>query len=1165
MEEDRKSSLDEIVGSITSSKHGLKIAGLSGSSAHYLMAAFAIRLSVSAVLVTTEKRLEQSTEDIEFYVQDSPTGHTLLPFPGWGFAPYERLSPQMDISITRIRSLISLAEGAGPFILVAPITALMTRLMPRRTVVCSRLILQTDREETRESIITFLLQSGYSQTGLVVNPGYFSTRGGILDLFSPNTTTPLRVEFFGDTIQSMRTFDPLTQRSIEHLQTAEIIPVSELVLTDETLTSGVRWIRRRGAELATPVNRIREVVGELEGYRIPPGIHWSAASFYGKLETIFDYVPDATPFFIDEPDLVWEEADHFATSTRDLYERTVEKKEPVTPSESVFLDADEIRGIISSKTVIELNPLKTAPGDTVIHAQTSDHKELRAKIGKDRAAETILTPLVRKITEARDEGGALALVCLTSSQAERMKALLSSYGVDLEMTDTSFSSWLDTGHRTGLIIGTLREGFEDPARLLSVITEEEIFGIKAKVGRLRRPDTGDPIDAVDKLSPGDFVAHSRFGIGKFIGLVNLEVMGVTGDFVHLEYDGSDRLYVPVDKISLIHRYRGSDGRPPTLDKLGSPAWERSRKKVKAEIFAMAYELAKLYASRRALPGHAFSRPGTDFAEFEALFAFEETTDQLSAVRDIITDMTSPTPMDRLIAGDVGYGKTEVAMRAAYLAAMDGKQVALIVPTTILAEQHFNTFKDRFAGLPVEVRMLSRFLARKEQKEVIDGLARGTVDIVIGTHRLISKDIVFSNLGLLIVDEEHRFGVSHKEKIKKMKTQVDVLAMTATPIPRTLSMSIMGIRDISIINTPPPNRLSVKTYISEFEPEVIKEAITREISRGGQVFFVHNRVKSMPAMKKYLERLVPEVRIGTAHGQMEEHELERVMLDFVDRHTDVLLSTAIIESGLDIPSANTIIVNRADTFGLAQLYQIRGRVGRSSVRAYAYFLIPSSLALSPDARKRLSVINEFSQLGSGIKIAEYDLEIRGAGNLLGADQSGHIATVGYEMYKEMVEQALVQIKGDTAPIEIDTDIQIPLPAYIPSAYIPDSDIRLGLYRRLIGMKSTTRLFEIAAEITDRFGPPPIEVRNLISLMDLRLAARESLITGIKYRKGIAALTFFEKARIDTAGIVALVKEQPHTYAVSPDGIFRYRPESTRPEELLIDLKNVLQRLSRYVTL
>jgi transcription-repair coupling factor (superfamily II helicase) len=1165
MEEDRRISLDKIIGSIISSGNGLKITGLSGSSVSYLLAASAVRSSASIVLVTTENRLEQAAQDIEFYIQDSPAGHTVLPLPAWGFAPYERLIPQTDVSISRIKALLSLAENSGPFILVVPITALMTRVIPRATLVPTRLSLETSREQTRESVITFLLQSGYTQTGLVAGPGYFSTRGGILDLFTPNETNPIRVEFFGDTILSMRTFDPLTQRSIEQIQKAEIIPVSELILTETTLTCGLRWIRRRGAQLRTPVSRIREAIGDLEGYRVPPGLGWSAVSLYGELETIFDYVPAGIPICIDEPESVWEEADHFMASTMDLYRRAVERKEPVAPVESAFLDVGEARSLLSANRAIGINPLQTAPSDTILTALTCSHKELRATISRDRRGETILTPLVKKITEVREQGGAVALVCLTASQADRMKVLLSSHGVDLEPTDLSFWPWLSEGHRAGILIGTLREGFEDPAGGLSVITEEEIFGTKAKVKRFKRQDAGEAINAVGMLAPGDFVAHSRFGIGKFIGLVNLKVMGVSGDFVHLEYDGNDRLYVPVDKISLIHRYRGSDGQAPALDKLGSAAWERSKKKVKAHILAMAHELAALYASRKALPGYAFPKPGPDFSEFEALFAFEETADQLSAVRDIITDMTRPTPMDRLIAGDVGYGKTEVAMRAAYLAVMDRKQVALIVPTTILAEQHFNTFRERFADFPVQVRMLSRFLSKNEQKDVIDELARGSVDIVIGTHRLISKDISLPNLGLLIVDEEHRFGVSHKEKIKRLKTQVDVLTMTATPIPRTLSMSIMGIRDISIINTPPPNRLSVKTYISEFDPEVIKEAITREISRGGQVFFVHNRIRSMAAMQKYLERLVPEVRIGTAHGQMEEHELERVMLGFVDKRIDVLLSTAIIESGLDIPSANTIVVNRADTFGLAQLYQIRGRVGRSSVRAYAYFLIPSSLALTPDARKRLSVINEFSHLGSGIRIAEYDLEIRGAGNLLGADQSGHINAVGYELYKEMVEQALVQIKGGDTPVEIETEIQIPVAGYIPSGYIADSDIRLGLYRRLIGIRNTTHLMEIAAEITDRFGPPPEEIRSLISLVELRLAARDCWVTGIKYRKATITLTFFDKARFDTEGIVALVKERPDAFALSPDGTFRFRPDHTSGERLLDDLKNVLQRLSPYVTL
>ncbi len=1089
----------------------------------------------------------------------------MLAFPSWGLAPYERLTPLLDTSITRISTLFSLAGAAPRFVLASPIGSLMTRVMPKTSLIASRLMLTVGHERTRESIIAHLMQSGYVQTSLVTTPGDFSTRGGILDLFCPNGSNPVRVELVGDTIESLRIFDPFTQRSIGEITAQEVIPVSEVILTEDALKRAIRWVRQRGAEIDTPIRRIRETAQELEGYRVGPGLLWALGAFYGRLQTVFDYLPTGCMVFVDEPEVVWDEAEKYFIEAQGNYERALERKETVPPPEELFVAPDETRRALAAMKMIELNPIRTSPADTLITAISADHRELRAKIDRSRKGQTILSPLVKKITETREGGGSAAFICITPAQGERMRNLLAAHGVDIEVSDKSLARFVSGGPGAEILIGALREGFEDPARGLVVITEEEIFGTKIKIRKPRQPQMGDAIDTTDSLVPGDFVVHTRFGVGKYIGLANLTVMGITGDFIHLVYDEDDRLYIPIDKLSLIHRYRGADGKPPILNKLGSGAWEKSKKRVRVEIFAMACELARLYAARKALPGHHFSRPGDDFSEFEALFAFEETPDQLSAVKDIIADMTSPTPMDRLVAGDVGYGKTEVAMRAAFIAVMDHKQVALIVPTTILAEQHFNSFRERFRDWPIEVRMLSRFLTKKEQQEVIEGLAAGTVDIVIGTHRLLSKDIHFSNLGLLIVDEEHRFGVAHKEKIVKIKTQLDVLTMTATPIPRTLSMSVMGIRDISIINTPPPNRLSVKTYVSEFDPEVIKEAITREISRSGQVFFVHNRIRSMPAIRKFLERLVPEVRIGVAHGQMDEHELERVMLDFVDKKIDMLLSTAIIESGLDIPSANTIIINRADMFGLAQLYQIRGRVGRSTVRAYAYLLVPGSLSMTADAKKRLKVISEFTELGSGLKIAEYDLEIRGAGNLLGADQSGHINAVGYEMYKEMVEEALLEIKGESVPVEIDPEIVIPLSAYIPSDYISDSDVRLGIYRRLIGTKNTTYLKEIAAEIIDRFGPPPMEVKNLIDLMELKTLARAATITGMKHRKGVVTITFHEKARIDTEGIVALVKESPHLFAITPDGTLKYRAQLAAKGELLGALRNVLQRLSQYVTL
>jgi transcription-repair coupling factor (superfamily II helicase) len=1164
MEEEGRRGLGEIAEEIARGRGVLKVTGLAGSSARYLAAAASIRTKDSALFVTTEKRFDRIEDDLEFYLRDAPSGHSLLTLPPLPFAPYEHLVVPVDLSVARMRTLLALGDGASQFILISSIGSLMTKVIPRDLLFASRQALTRGEDRTPESIVNTLVRYGYTRTGIVTAPGDFSARGGIIDVFPPGREAPVRIEFFGDTVESLREFDVLTQRSIEELNAFEIAPVSEPILVDDALKRGIRWIRRRGAELDTPIRRIMETARELEGYRVPPGLQWAAGAFYGRLETLVDYLPKECLVFVDEPELVWEQADRLYDSAEAGYARTLDRKEPALAPEELFIPPDRIRRILGEGRVVQLNPTRTAPSDRVVAAAAGDHRGLRAAIAHKKWDQTMLSPLADKITETMDGGGSLVLVCLSGAQGRRMKSLLSAHGVDLEVTEQSLWRSMEPGRGGVILVGALGEGFDDPSTGLVVITEEEIFGTKVKIRAPRRPQMGEAIESTDALVPGGLVVHSRFGIGRYMGLVNLKVMGVTGDFIHLEYDGNDRLYIPIDRISLVHRYRGGDGRAPALDRLGSGAWEKTKKKVRAEILAMARELAALYAARQALPGHRFSKPGVEFGEFEALFPFEETPDQLSAVTDIIADMTGPTPMDRLVAGDVGYGKTEVAMRASFVAVMDAKQVALVVPTTILAEQHFNTFRERFGGWPVEVRMLSRFLSKKEQKEVVEGLREGKVDIVIGTHRLLGKDIAFSNLGLLIIDEEHRFGVTHKEKIVKMKTQVDVLTMTATPIPRTLSMSMMGIRDISVINTPPPNRLSVKTYVSEFDPEVIKEAISREIGRNGQVFFVHNRIKSIAAMKNYLVRLVPGVKIGVAHGKMDEHELERVMLDFVDKQIDLLLSTAIIESGLDIPAANTIIVNRADTFGLAQLYQIRGRVGRSTVRAYAYLLVPSSLSMTPDAQKRLRVISEFTELGSGLKIAEYDLEIRGAGNLLGADQSGHINAVGYETYQEMVREALREIKGEKVAVEIDPEIQLPLSAFIPEGYIPDPDIRLGLYRRLIGIKDAVYLREVAAEITDRFGPPPTEVRNLIDIVGLKAEARGAGIAGMKYRKGVVQMTFSEGVTVDTEGIVALIGEDPQTLGVTPDGILKFRPSHGERAGLVGGLKNVLQRVSRYVS-
>jgi transcription-repair coupling factor (superfamily II helicase) len=1049
------------------------------------------------------------------------------------------------------------------YIVVVPIRSVITKVLPKEHLSKLKIEIVRGNEIEIDSIVNFLIMSGYTYQDVVKNPGDYSIRGGILDFYGPSKLSPVRLEFFGNVVESIRTFEPETQRSINEIRTIEVLPASELVLTEENKKRGISWIRETGAKVDTPVPRVRKMIEEIEGFRVPPGLGAQAPAFYGEMNTLFDYLPNDALIFIEEPDGVFSEAFEFHNLSLNNYNRSIEKKDPSLPVDNLFISPDEIKNHFTETGIIKLNPIVTEETDKTIRVDIVDHSSLRSKIKGIKKGDALLAPLAKKITHETNEGNRVAIVCLTKNQGKRLSDLLNNHNVEMVLHDLTFNAWL-RGHVKGaILVGGLSNGFEDPSQGLVVITEEEIFGAKVKIRKAKPSGLGETITQSDPLSPGDYVVHNRFGVGKYIGLLNLKVMDVTGDFLHIEYEDDDKLYIPVDKISLLHRYRGGNSDLLKLDKLGSGVWEKSKAKVKTKIMEMAKELAALYAKRKANPGYSFTSPENDFAAFEAEFAFEETPDQLKATEELIADLISPTPMDRLISGDVGYGKTEVAMRAAFIAVMEGKQVSVIVPTTILAEQHYLTFKERFSNYPVNVKMLSRFLTKNQQGEVISGLKDGTVDIVIGTHRLLSKDISFLDLGLLIVDEEHRFGVTHKEKIIKIKTQLDVLAMTATPIPRTLSMSLMGIRDISVINTPPLNRLSIKTYVLEFDPDVIKEAVLREINRGGQIFFVHNRVKSIPAMHGYLEELLPEVKIGVAHGQMNENELEKVMLDFINKRIDLLLSSAIIESGIDIPSANTMIINRADMFGLAQLYQIRGRVGRSSVRAYTYLLVPGTKGLTQNAEKRLKVISEFTELGSGMKIAMHDLEIRGAGNLLGKDQSGHINAVGFEMYNQMVKEAITSIKGEAPTIEFDPEITIPISTFIPDSYIPDSTVRLSLYRKLINAKDETRLKEITDEIKDRFGKPPQEVANLIDLTEIRFLARKAGIISVKYQGGCISTTFHKKTLVDTGEIVALVNREPERYGVSPDGALKITPTTVEIEGLLNSLKILLQNLAQYV--
>lgn len=769
-----------------------------------------------------------------------------------------------------------------------------------------------------------------------------------------------------------------------------------------------------------------------------------------------------------------------------------------------------------------------------------------------------MAPLVTRLKEWGEE--AVFFVAPTKGDATRLKELLAHYEAEFSVMDAPLRDLIASGTRRGILIGELTQGFRLPEDRLILITLDEIFGTKKREGAsAKKSPPSRFITSLSELKQDDYVVHLDHGIGIYRGLKFLKVGGSEGEFLHLEYEGGDRLYIPVDRINLVQKYIGGDGAQPALDRLGGTSWEKVKAKTRTSVLAMAHELLDIYAAREVHEGHAFSPPDQLYREFEAAFEFEETDDQERAIEDTLQDMEKKKPMDRLICGDVGYGKTEVALRAAFLAVMDSRQVAFLCPTTVLAQQHLQTFRHRLRSYPVRVEMLSRFLTSKENQQVLQDLAQGQVDIVIGTHRLLQKDVQFKNLGLVVIDEEHRFGVTHKEKLKQLRQTVDVLSLTATPIPRTLHMSLIGIRDLSIIETPPLDRLAIHTYITRYDETVIRDAVLREIQRGGQVFFLHNRVETISRMAQRLSDLIPEAKIAVAHGQMRTQELEKVMLDFLENKTQVLVCSAIIESGLDFPNANTIIINRADKLGLAQLYQLRGRVGRSHHRAYAYLLIPGEKIITRDAERRLKALQELDELGAGFKLALHDLEIRGAGNLLGKQQSGQITAVGFELYTEMMEKAVKELRGEQITPEVEPEIRLEIPAYFPEDYIPDANQRLLFYKRLASIDDIQELEALKGEIKDRYGPFQAEVENLFYVMRLRRVLKDYLVQQISYNDGRLSLLFHPQSPVNVERLLALVKKDKGRYRLTPEGRLSFSPQNQAWESVLPEVTQLLQTI------
>ena len=977
-------------------------------------------------------------------------------------------------------------------------------------------------------------------------------RGSLVDLYSTLHPHPLRIEWTGDSVESIREFDAKSQRSLGPRDSAAIIPVREVLLTEETIETFSQRVRKRAEEKelgrsqwAPLIEKVRE--------RIPfPGIETYLPFLYENPTRFWDWLPPETVLITEDWTALKTTAEEYLEEVKTLTQGKTLLLEP----EEVLLSADALEKEADRLTSISFSAFSTPVS---LSFETETHEEVRREIELAKKGAEPLAPLAKRLSNWLLTD-AVFLVASSPPQAQRIADILSHYFP--QPIPIVSKGAVPAPGRLQILIGDLSGGFRLPSEKLTLITEEEIFGQKIR-RRMKEALAEEGLSSFAEIKLGDPIVHKDHGVGIYRGLTPMTIEETQNDFLLIEYRDGDKLYLPVYRMNLVQRYTGSDGKMPPIDRLGGTSWIKLKGKAEKAIRELAGELLNLYAARSAGLGFAFSPSNDLFETFEASFPYDETPDQERAIEEVLSDMQKQQPMDRLVLGDVGYGKTEVALRGAFKAVLDGKQVAILVPTTLLAFQHHERFLDRFKNYPVTIEMLSRFRSPAEQKKIIREAIEGKIDILIGTHRLLQPDISFKDLGLLIVDEEHRFGVQHKEKIKRLKKNVDVLALSATPIPRTLYMSLVGIRGISVIETPPTDRLAIRTFVMPFEEAVIKEAISRELKRGGQVFFVHNEIETIGKMKEFLQGLVPEAKIEIGHGQMEEKKLEEVMIRFFHQEFNLLLCTTIIESGIDIPTANTIVIHKAERFGLAQIYQLRGRVGRGSHRAYAYLLITEEQKLTPEARQRLSVLQRFSELGSGYKMASYDLEIRGAGNLLGISQSGHMAAIGYELYTDLLERAVRELKGEKVLEEIDPELHFRIPAFLPEDYVPDPPVRLELYRRLAALSREEEIDPVEDELRDRFGTPPPEVENLLELSAIKTHAKKLRIKQIRYDGRRFVYAFDPSSPLPPNLLLERIKKDPKHYRFTPD--YRFIVDKPLPKEnlALAEAKKFLRELTLHL--
>ncbi len=1063
------------------------------------------------LIAPNRKFARRLANDIQLFVD--PSELTLIP--EFDVGPYHRVSSDRKTEMDRLAIFKKISDG-NQRVVITSLPAIARKTIPKNDLLSRVRQLHVEDLLEDDDWRNYLIGNGYTEANTVEDPGTFAIRGDIVDIYSPFHTRPTRVERWGDEVASIKSFNSASQRTVEEIEALTTVPIRSENYSEEArlrMRSKLREVSKQLPGKGASPQRLRDMLSDIRAGLHFVGIDAVLPAFYEALQSPLSFLPENSAIVLFEPEQCFQHLESLLLRREKEYAIAIKEDEFVFPPQAYYTSMEELKNHVQNdaeKVYLRALDIEDSHKTTLItQASFTLKAESNESVAQKRHAagnvEATIDAMQSDLASWKDRFGRICFTCKTAAQMERLERVLRFSGHDSIRLDPPLVVCEPIAPPTDLIEiyhADLQDGFRSEHLSLALISDSELFGKKVRVKKAAEEYQDHlEISHFKDLTPGDLVVHVDFGIGRYHGLERKTVGEVVADFLYIEYGGGDKLFIPVFRLARIQKYIGSSDKI-RLDKIGGTSWERTKEKVKENIREVAGELIQLYAQRELQRGIQFSEPGEIYFDFVDEFPYEETPDQQRAIDETLADMQRVRPMDRLVCGDVGFGKTEVAIRAAMKAVEDGRQVAVLVPTTILAEQHVRSFRDRLDPFGLRVEGLSRFRTRKQSNQIIEDTAAGKVDVLIGTHRLLSKDIQFRNVGLLIVDEEQRFGVKHKEQLKKFRTNVDSLTLTATPIPRTLQMSLLGIRDLSIISTPPHERLEVRTHIARFNDTIIRDAIVREISRGGQVFFLHNRVKTINEMKKYLEELVPEARIAVGHGQMGESELEDVMVSYINNETNVLLCTTIIESGLDIPNANTIIINRADKFGLAQLYQLRGRVGRGKERAYAYLLIPAQGKLSDDAEKRLHVIQTFTALGSGFSVATYDLELRGAGNLLSNSQSGHVAAVGLDLYTELMEEAVAEMRGQEDVTRIEPEVMLPIPAFIPEGYIHDTSLRLIFYKRFSLVNNLDELNELIAELKDRFGDIPKEIQNLKDIVHIKIGLAD--IRALKLDVSISTL-------------------------------------------------------------